>query len=200
MQPHPARNQGGDCFACALTSALSFLFPERAPSFDKTFGYFTDTYHNSEQQFTNNTWSGMKKAFLNALHDGYDIEDRIDMVRPAFERTDTWSYAFYYFIPSEDYIYRLEGWFRSGWIALAEINFAGRGAVNPDGTINDSDHFVLIDGIRYGFEPMASGGRQCNYYVHVVCSVKGAYWIKVDDFIQKHGAAAFRLIRRDTRR
>lgn len=199
MQPNPVRTLRGDCFACAMTSVLNHLFPDKPPGFDKTLSYFTDTYYNSDEQFTNSTWRGMDKAIINALRDGYKLEHRVDMVRPVYDRMDTWSYAFYPHCPTMEYAYRLEGWFRCGWVALAEINMAGKGAVNADGTHNSTDHFVAIDGVRYGFEPMSSGGSQCNFYVHVICSVKGAYWIKIDDFIQRHGAAAFYVVRRDER-
>jgi hypothetical protein len=103
---------------------------------------------------------------------------------------------------ASDYTRRLEGWLRSGWIAITEINFAGGGAFeNGLGRFRDSDHFVLLDGTREVWEKCRPDDPECTarsliFYIHVVCSVKGAYWIKTKDLMLSHGAAGWWLIRK----
>ncbi len=49
-QPVPARNPGGDCFACAATAGLRFLYPERAVSLDDVWGMFVVEYYDGSAQ------------------------------------------------------------------------------------------------------------------------------------------------------
>lgn len=49
-QPVPARNEGGDCFACAATAGFRFLFPERTIELDAVWEMFVVEYHDGRAQ------------------------------------------------------------------------------------------------------------------------------------------------------
>ena len=49
-QPVPARNPGGDCFACAATAGLRFLFPERTVNLDDVWDMFVVEYYDGKAQ------------------------------------------------------------------------------------------------------------------------------------------------------
>lgn len=195
-QPHPVRNPGGDCFACSLLALLRHLFPERPPSFDQVFGYFkAKTTTGSE--CLSNTWYGYRQALWNAFSDGYRMEITADIVVPSFD-PDQWSHAWWDFVPSGEWSKRLEGYLRGGWVGVAEIRQAGGGPRDSEGRRHTPDHFVLLDGIRSAWESTpGTAGRALNHYVHVVCSAKGAYWIPVMRLLMDHGAAGWRLARRE---
>jgi hypothetical protein len=199
-QPHPQKNPGGDCFACSLTAVLQHLFPDNPPKFETVWDYFMTKYLNSEEKGLSNTWTGMKKAFSTARYeDGYPLEYTYDLVLPRYD-WEHFSYAFYPRIPSDgDYSRRLEGWLRSGWIALTEINMYGPGPF-ADGRYNDTNHFIALDGTRELWEPWKSSSGEesmtLEYYIHVVCSVKGAYWIKTRELMKMYGAAGWWLVRK----
>lgn len=196
MQPHPVRNLGGDCFACAATAAVRHLFPERPPEFNRVWDWFVPKGESGP----NNTWPGMRRALYAAFSDDYEMQIVADIIRPEFT-PDQWSHAWFQFVPAGEYARRLEGYLRSGWVALAEINYAGSGPVTPDGKLNTTDHFVLLDGVKTGYEDcFGSDGKRLGAvereYIHVVCSAKGPYWITAHDLLVKHGAAGWWLVRR----
>ena len=49
-QPVPARNAGGDCFACAATAGLRFLYPEHEIKLDDVWDMFVVEYHDGQAQ------------------------------------------------------------------------------------------------------------------------------------------------------
>lgn len=49
-QPSPARNEGGDCFACAATAGLRFLYPEREISLEEVWEKFVVEYYDGKAQ------------------------------------------------------------------------------------------------------------------------------------------------------
>lgn len=49
-QPSPARNDGGDCFACATTAALRWMFPDADVDFDAVWECFIAEYHDGNAQ------------------------------------------------------------------------------------------------------------------------------------------------------
>jgi len=49
-QPVPARNPGGDCFACAATAGLRFLYPERTVDLDEVWDMFVVEYYDGSAQ------------------------------------------------------------------------------------------------------------------------------------------------------
>jgi hypothetical protein len=200
MQPSPARNPGGDCFACSLTAILRHIFPDNPPEFDQVFDYFY-TESISGKPVLDNIWSGYRMAVCNAKEDGYDVEIRNDFVVPIYD-PDTFSHNWWSVFPSETWCRRLEAWLSAGWIAVAEIDSEGRGPMREDGKLNVANHFIAIDGIRTYWKDMDCsivGAKRLAHDIHVVCSSKGAYWIDERDLLQKYGAAGLWLIRRDKR-
>jgi hypothetical protein len=196
LQPKPTKNPGGDCFACALTAALSNLFPENKPTFEQVWDYFYNNYYNSENKGLHNSWTGMDKALFRAKVD-YDIEHEYHFVQPVYDGTMR-SNTFYMSMNlPNDYIRALEGRLSSGWIMLAEISYKGEGAFNSNGQFNDSDHFVVIDGIKEEWERVSETAKMLCLYVHIVCSVKGVYWIKVRDLLYKYGTGAWWCVRKN---
>jgi mannose-6-phosphate isomerase-like protein (cupin superfamily) len=149
------------------------------------------TYYMSDKKGLNNTWSGMNKAIVEAYRDGYRVEHIKDIVKPEFN-LDNFGYAWWSFYPETEYTTRLEAWLKSGWIAISEVSLNG---VEHIGSGYGTDHFVVVDGAKAVWED-----NSLKHYVHVVCSAKGTYWINTRDFLVKHGAAAWILIRKDTRR
>ncbi|MGE5551508.1 MAG: hypothetical protein ACM3ZC_13430 [Bacteroidota bacterium] len=190
MQPRPSRNSGGDCFACAMTAALRYLYPDVETTFDRAFELFREKYYQSEKTCIANDWVGLQHALDKACDEFGSLEVEIDIVDPRFNLKH-FGYGWLLALESDRYVLRLEGWLRGGWVAFTQISFSGGG---PLAVI---DHFVLIDGVRKLWEPMESGGSSLNEYVHVVCSVKGAYWIRALDFLRNHGGAALMLCRRE---
>lgn len=195
FQPNPRKNPDGDCFACALTAALQFLFPDEPPDFEKVWNYFV-----CENGVLSNTWPGMRKAIYASFSDGYRMDVLADIVRPTFGDIETFSYPWWHFIPGKEYTDRLEGYIRSGFVALTEIDMQGRGPMRDDTHYNSINHFVLLDGVRSDWEPWGDGkGARLTHYVHVVCSVKGSYWIELSEFLRKYGGSGWWLIRREIR-
>jgi len=196
-QPSPARNPGGDCFACALTAGLRWIYQKPDIAFDLCWDFF-----KTDRGGLQNAWPGMRAALYAAdSHfrdaDAGRLEILADLVLPTFE-PETWSHAWFAGVGS-DYALRLEGYLRGGFIAFTEIDFAGRGPY-IDGYWNTTDHFVLIDGIRRLWRKhptMRAWSDDAD--VHVVCSAKGAYWIPLKDWLTKHGAAGWWLARKDLR-
>jgi hypothetical protein len=192
-QPSPARNPAGDCFACALTAALRYLLPE-PPTFDQCWDAFVHERHSRPT----NTWTGLQHAAKRIA--GRELEVLTDILRPKFD-SDMWEHAWWSYMPERDWVYRLEGWLRMGFVATTAIAQNGGGPLLTDG-LNTTDHFVLLDGVRYGWkytDTPHGGVGSVEYDVHVVCSVRGPYWIRARDLLIQHGAAALMLIRRDAR-
>lgn len=194
LQPSPARVPGGDCFACALTAGLRHLFPGCPIAFDDAWSLFVD----EKSGRLSNTWHTMRSALYRATSLGYEMEITAALVDPRFD-PERWSYAGWSHFPELRYAHRLEGWLRGGWVAVAEISFAGGGPLTPDGFHRGTDHFVLLDGIRHVREDLGDGCSVVHQYVHVVCSVKGGYWMRLLDFLMSHGGAGWWLYRRDER-
>lgn len=195
-QPSPARNPGGDCFACSLTAALRHVYGRDDISFDDCWECF-----KTERGALYNCWPGMRAALYAASGKFYDygrLEIEVDFVQPYFDPQ-----CFAHQRPTFDagrYADRLEGHLRSGWIALVEYDHHGAGPVS-EGRWNAPDHFALIDGVRTFWKPVAAvpGASGEAHEIHIVCSARGAFWIDLDEFAFKHGAGAWWLVRKDER-
>lgn len=197
-QPSPNRNPGGDCFACAMTAALRWLYPEDPVSFDAAWGYFMAETVGGGRTLSN-SWPGLRSALYAASHDDRPLEVACDLVMPEFNR-EWYSYPWWRaHPPTEDYARRLEGWLRGGWVAFTEIAYGG-GGPRRDGRDNHNDHIVLIDGVRSGWAPWNNGARRMGHAVHVVCSTgRGAYWIDLDEWLAEYGGVGWWLCRREVR-
>lgn len=195
MQPKQTKSKGGDCFACALTALLTHLFPEKKVNFETVWNYFMQKSHSGKDVLCND-WIGMQRAIEKAKQEGFDVEKQLYIVKPDFDLNHS-SHCFYHFYPTGDFNDTLKERLENGWIALQEINYSGAYAINNEGRTSSNDHFVIVDGVREAWEPENAKFRQLIYYVHVVCSAKGTYWIKTEDFVKKHGAAGWILVRRN---
>jgi hypothetical protein len=198
MQPSPVKNPGGDCFACALAAVLRHISGEEV-DFERVFHYW-EQESDSGKSLVNNTWMGLQSALINALRDGFDIEYVNDFVAPIW-KPEVFGHAFWLSIPESQWARRLESWLSAGWVAMAVIDYDGRGPVLPNGKFNCDNHFIAIDGFCSEYVPheTVAGAKIHVNSAHVVCSVRGAYWITIDDLLTKHGAAALWLVRKRDR-
>jgi hypothetical protein len=191
MQPSPSLNKGGDCFCCSLNAGLKWLGREETlqESYDR---FMADAYGGGK--VLSNTWP----TFYKALDNIYGIETVVEYIQPEFN-LEWYSITFGNIKPAGEYFRRVEGYLRSGWVIFIEYNYAGSGPYNPqNGSINHADHFAILDGVKALWEPTQTEGcRAWTLYVHLVCSAKGAYWIKLDDLLIKHGAGAFIMARKE---
>jgi hypothetical protein len=211
-QPVPARNKGGDCFACATLAAMRHLFPENPPTFDQCWEAFEVESTDAEgvsRKHLSNTFPGMRGALWNLYSAGWKIEIVADRVDPRPGDPEHESHNWGAQVGGYEYARRLEAWLHAGYVALGNLMYrpckTGEWTLNPDGSVhrNHNDHFVLYDGVRSGWRRHAvvDGARTLVYQVHVVCSANGgrSYWIDVDDLLTQHGAGGWWLIRPDMR-
>lgn len=207
MQPSPGVNPGGDCYACAAQGLLSHLFPERQPDFAFASALFHENgYAPSDPTHVSNTWPGWNSAMWKARTLGYPVEVHEDVVGPHFEPRRN-SCAWLWSVQSREYALRLEAWLSAGWVAATAILFDGGGPLEPDflnhptRRLRDTDHWVLLDGVDFPLipHPTLPSARDEIPQIHVVCPVRGAYWIRATDLILWHGAGAWWLVRRDDR-
>lgn len=214
-QPSPARNPGGDCFACSVTATLRHIYGAEAPTFDQVWESFQRTVQfvrNGEvaqQTQLENTWDGYRGAFYNLIEyvGRFDIQtDFAARGVPQFGHDSGESMAWWPMVDESQWARRLDAWLRGGWYAFASIrldpNPTGEWLMTDDGPRRVStDHFVVLDGVRSGWRRrVCPDGMKCGtlvHQVHVVCSARDgrAYWIDVDTFLREHGAGAWWLIR-----
>lgn len=199
-QPKPAKNPGGDCFACTITAAIRHFFPDRPIDFADAWDAFLEKTADKDAVLSNTWWTMRTKVFWKLREQGYPLEYRVDFVYPTFD-LEHFSACWWRPIPVEAWAYRLEAWLSAGWVALVEMNFDGRGPTNPDGSANLNDHFVILDGQRHFWKPHSGvkGAHSLAHETHVVCSAKGGYWIETKDLLERHGVAAIILMRPDKR-
>lgn len=198
-QPAPARNKGGDCFACALTAALRWIHQDPTIPFDVCWELFLVESAGGSRVLSN-SWSGLRSALYASIERFGAIEIVADMPKPQFDPEESGWCWFQAMAPEVEYARLLEGYLRSGFVAFTEMEFAGRGPVVA-GKWNTNDHFALIDGVRSYWKPVAAvpGASSHTTEVHVVCSARGAYWIDTREFLFKHGGGAWWLARKDVR-
>lgn len=200
--PEPHKNPGGDCFACALKAAVDFLYPEKPLAFEDSWNCFLRETTSGEKHLSN-VWPTMRAALYELHAKGYDLEIRQDLVLPSFD-VDNRSHSWWHFEPEGEFAYRLEAWLSAGWVALVEMNLAGAGHFNQDGTENHIDHFAVLDGQRHFWQRLTTvpGASRLDHETHVVCSSKsgrGEHWVRTQDLLRKHGVAGMYLVRRDKR-
>jgi hypothetical protein len=208
-QPSPARNPGGDCFACAITATLRHIHGESAPTFDQVWEAFLveQEYNGEKRKHLRNTWHGYRHALYELTELVGRMEVQTDFAArgtPQFGYLEGESMAWWPAVDESQWAKRLDAWLRAGWYAFASIrldpNPTGEWLITPEGPRRVStDHFVVLDGVRCGWRkhPTVAGSASLVYQVHVVCSARGGreYWIDVDTFLREHGAGAWWLIR-----
>lgn len=198
MQPQPRKNPGGDCFACSMTAALRWVYQKPDLSFEDCW----QCWVHEKTGTVSNVWPMMRTALYAASSKFQDLGlDRLeianDFAAPEFN-PESWSHGWGIGLNSGAYLRRLEGYLSCGWVALTDIDYAGRGPMVDGKWTGGGDHFIVLDGVRISWVPCDIGSVQkCE--IHVVCSVRGAYWIELNEFHRKHGAGAWWLVRKDAR-
>ena len=195
LQPSPARNAGGDCFACALLAGLRHLHPQQNWDFDRAFDAFkVESVGGSIVM--NNSWIGMQQV-LSAVEPILNVTT--DIAAPKID-LDVWSHAWFRGGYCEEYVEKLAKYLSDGAVIFSEIMFSGTGPIGPRGGWNHIDHFVILDGIKEVWkEDKTSCGMEFKTHCHdirVVCSARGAYWIDLRDLLHKHGAGGWIIARR----
>ena len=198
-QPSPSINKGGDCFVCSFVAGINYLFPENKITFEEVNNAF-----KYESGHLKNNWNQYESVFYSLCNfqTGRVIYHYKDVILPIIN-LDRYDYAWHYFEPRNRYIDRMEALLKAGWIIYHSINLGGSGPFNEKQESNYHDHLVLLDGVRSIWEPFYHEGNHVGdspkNYVHVVCSVKGAYWIGLREWFRNHGASAWLQVRRDDR-
>ena len=197
-QPSPAKNPGGDCFACTLKAVVDALYPERPIPFDAAWEAFKVEAYGGGKVLSN-CWPTMESAVYALRGEGYDLAVRRDFALAEVD-LEHWSYAWGVRVDENAWAYRLEAWLAAGWLASVEMNYAGVGPVDVARCrFNGTDHFACVDGQRHFWKESATvkGASSLEHETHVVCSARGAYWIDTGDLLWKHGVGAIYLVRRD---
>lgn len=202
-QPQPCRNKQGDCFACAAAAALRFHYPESGITFDEVFSHFEqDTLGGGKT--LSNTWTGMIRAmesFNQTIGGRLDVRPYIVQPRMNAER---FGHTWFVGGVMKEYFMTLEGFLRSGWAVLTEMDMDAKGPFTAEGLHNTPNHFVLLDGIRQSWKPFQykssetgedKTSRHLEEEVRVVCSARGVYWVTLKDLVYKYGAAGWVLCR-----
>lgn len=201
-QPHPEKNKGGDCFSCALTAALRWLYPEKNLTFEEVEKSFWLEKENGEDFWLGNSWGVYPRVFDNAIKllglSGFKYKHHFvapDFSRPHFNYAWNRSHGQYI-----DYWEELKKEIKDGGVIYTSINMGGSGPMTPDGKQNHTDHIVLYDGIRERTVPIEGIDWASRIYqeIHVVCSAKGNYWKDTHDLLNMHGAGAWYILKRDT--
>lgn len=196
-QEKPTRNKGGDCFAYAFMAGLHHFYPENKISLDDLWECFMGKYVGGDPCLCN-SWNFYKKTFIHLISQGYILEFKSDIVLPDYSDTDRWGYDYYHFNNHKEFFDRVYALISDGWLLLFSIDNDGRGPATWNAEEqkcykNSINHLVLVDGIKAQWDDVdgMEGCRAFHYYIHVVCSTKGEYWIRLDDFIYRNGAAAW---------
>jgi hypothetical protein len=184
-QPQPHRLEGGDCFACALVAWGRWAFPSDPPTFDRVWECFLKDGEIAC------SWPMYRAALYKLQGHGYRFELQHELVQPQFDSKQNHSPWYRDRSLTRRIMHRLEGWFRSGWVAYAPIAYDGSGPYLPGGEENETDHVVLLDGVR---EVLAD--RAYVPEVHVVCSASGCSWRPIDKMVRLHGMADMFMLRR----
>ena len=195
-QEKPTRNKGGDCFAYAFMAGLHYFYPENKINLDDLWECFMGESVGGKPCLCN-SWNYYNRTFLKLNSKGYMLEFLSGIVLPDYSETNIWSYDFYRFNNHKGFFNKVYDLLNNGWLLLFSIDNDGNGSykLDNDGKLckNGINHLVLVDGIKAQWDDVENmdGCRSFEYYVHVVCSTKGGYWIKLREFIDKHGAAAW---------
>lgn len=200
-QPSPGINPGGDCFACATLAIVRHWWPETAADVtvaDVVEWWRTQPVYGKDDLVVGNhihvadrSLRNMPEPFrLDVVTDPFVplIDDHSQMHSPV------WG--------APHYSDRIEAYLAAGFVGLTSIRFApdaphmlspkpaeqrGGSGVHRDYWNASTDHIVLIDGwrtyVRGDEEPFGTHVDD----LHIVCSVKGGYWIEDRELLRWHG-------------
>lgn len=93
-QPQPARNPGGDCFACAMTAGARFLYPERSVDLNEIWDMFVVEYYDGKAQPNLAKLRAAVGEHLDgrlAADDLKRIHGEVSGEKPATTTCNTWS-------------------------------------------------------------------------------------------------------------
>lgn len=185
-------NPGGDCFACATLAMARHFWPDEAAAYtvaDAVEWWRTQPVHGRDELHVGNTMSYARRSLMNL-----PAPMQLDvMTDPWYPRIDNEHQPHGLVYGVQGYAERVEAYLAAGWIGFTDLIFAPEAPhflkPNPDGGYwnTSADHNVLIDGIRTVIvgdeEPYGTHISE----VHIVCSVKGGYWIDHTDLLREYG-------------
>lgn len=197
-QPSPGINDGGDCFACATLAMLRHWWPDEAAPLtvaDMVECWRTQPVHGKEEPTVGNHIHVADRSLHNLP---FDLDIHTDPFVPLISdreqmHSPVWGVR--------HYAERVEAYLAAGYVGYTTIRFAPDAPhmlspKPPDDTTTgvhrgywnaSTDHIVLIDGVREFVrgeeEPYGSHITE----VHIVCSVKGGYWIEDRELLRWHG-------------
>lgn len=193
-QPSPAKNPGGDCFACATYALVRHFLPSSPETFESVWNRYlrpvephpSVTYpEGAPSHYLSNCWIGYGVAL-----ESLGLAHRYELVTPDYDPCRRGAAFFSGYLTS--WHNALAGHIDCGHVLLASIQFDGKGPIQRGG-MHDTDHAILVDGWRKVWRPVEAvpGASRQDIEYHVVCSAKGGYWIDQDDLVWKHGLAAW---------
>jgi hypothetical protein len=191
-QPSPGINPGGDCFACATLALVRHFWPDEAAG--QTVAavvewWRTQPVYGHEEKVVGNTISYARRSLFN-LPEPFRLEVMTDPWQSLISEEHQ-PHGLVYGV--QNYARRVEAYLSAGWVGLTSIRFAPAAPhfLNPKpegGYWNAStDHMVLIDGVRTTVQGETEGLGVHVDEVHIVCSVKGGYWIDERDLLREYG-------------
>lgn len=204
LQPDPKKNPDGDCFACATFAALRWLYPDANLTFDDVWNTYVLKQDNSDGtsfEYLGNSWLSYPKVFKNIVRQLKlkDFKWKKNHSYPTFKNWGcdlaNWNRDKYQY---NAYWAKLKSDIQDGGIVFISVNMEGEGPWK-NGRWNETDHVILIDGVRERRVPLdhvVQGATRIDLEVHTVCSRKGARWITVYDLLDLHGAGAWYTFRR----
>lgn len=185
-QPSPSLNSGGDCGLCCISGVLGHGTE-----------FVREAYrlaYDSPDTIRALSLPCMTKALSNLHHQHGLIEDLADypvQPRVGFGRgVSPWGY------PGDqlfnEWLHQLRTHLEAGYVGVTEILFSGGGRTTADFKYRGSDHWVLLIGAKsvYWEKRDEQGKFQFggwDKYVKVSCSVKGDYWVDIQDFLTQYG-------------
>jgi len=178
-QPVPALSEGGDCAACVLAGvtglSLELVVAELLNDKDSV-GYF-------------DTRTALEIAHNEGLLDRVvtDMPMWVERIGKAAWGHPSWANSMAWF----EYVQMA---IDAGYYALASISFDG------GGPLVDTDHAVLICGVKQWIEPhpTVEGAGRYMHSILVSCSAKSSpaeYWIDAEKFLTEFGGFNVMLAR-----
>lgn len=200
-QPSPNLNPGGDCYACASLAIIKHLFPEEAEGLTvaDAAAWWKDKDSSGNEVAGNLFFRGRQ-----ALHGSrLPVEVHEDQFTPSPNQYNDGCWPIYW---PNAFSQRVEAYLSAGWVGLVNMHFAGASLgllpdrKRPDGRPMRTapDHMVVLDGHRQYWQRSEPGATSAAGHtdLHIVCSVRGPYWIASDVWVEMHGGIAIWWVRR----